>query len=127
MLIGIKKADASSEFDTQERCLILEIANDPDDDLSISRARVRPGITTEWHRLVGIDERYVVTDGTGLMEMTGWPKTPVSAGAVVRIPAGTAQRVTNIGTTDLVFYCVCSPRFRPEAYEVATNLEPGNE
>jgi mannose-6-phosphate isomerase-like protein (cupin superfamily) len=34
----------------------------------------------------------------------------------VRIPAGVRQRITNIGNADLLFYCVCSPRFLPEAY-----------
>jgi hypothetical protein len=26
-------------------------------------------------------------------------------------------RVENVGTSDLLFYCVCTPRFRPEGYE----------
>jgi hypothetical protein len=30
--------------------------------------------------------------------------------------AGATQRITNIGRTDLVFLCVCTPRFRPENY-----------
>jgi mannose-6-phosphate isomerase-like protein (cupin superfamily) len=35
----------------------------------------------------------------------------------VVIPAGTPQQIENTGTTDLVFLCVCSPRFRQEGYE----------
>ena len=54
---GVKRAGDATEFETPERCSILEIANDPDDDVSISRARVRPGITTQWHRLAATDER----------------------------------------------------------------------
>jgi mannose-6-phosphate isomerase-like protein (cupin superfamily) len=44
----------------------------------------------------------------------------VHPGDVVVIPAGTQQQITNEGTSDLVFYCVCSPRFTPGSY---TSLE----
>jgi len=116
---GVKHAGDASEFETPERCSILEIANDPDDDVSIARARVRPGITTQWHRLAATDERYIITEGVGRMELPGVAPMQVVAGDVVRIPQGTAQRITNTGREDLVFFCVCNPRFRPEDYEVA--------
>jgi mannose-6-phosphate isomerase-like protein (cupin superfamily) len=35
---------------------------------------------------------------------------------VVTIPAGTSQRIANIGAADLIFLCVCTPRFREEDY-----------
>ena len=41
---------------------------------------------------------------------------PVAVGDRVLIPAGVPQRITNTGDTDLEFYCLCTPRFRPEAY-----------
>ena len=34
----------------------------------------------------------------------------------VRIPANTPQRIANVGDVDLVFYCVCTPRFVQSAY-----------
>ena len=36
-------------------------------------------------------------------------------GDVVRIPMETPQRITNIGTMDLLFYAVSSPHFKPDA------------
>lgn len=39
---------------------------------------------------------------------------------VVAIAAGTPQCITNVGTADLIFLCVCTPRFRKETY---LNLE----
>ncbi len=61
MRTEIRRADPGHEFETPERCLILEIANDEgDDELSISRARVPPGVTTEWHELRNTNERYVI-------------------------------------------------------------------
>jgi mannose-6-phosphate isomerase-like protein (cupin superfamily) len=47
--------------------------------------------------------------------------TEVTVGDVVVIPPLTSQKVTNTGTTDLVFYCVCTPRFTEQCY---VDLEP---
>ena len=113
----IRRADPSKEFLTQENCFILEVSNDAGDpDISIARARLRPGVTTAWHRLDGIIERYVIVRGKGRVEVADLPPTIVSEGDVVRIPANLAQRITNVGGEDLVFFCVCTPRFTPTAY-----------
>lgn len=115
---GIKKASSAVEFSTPERCFISEIANDSDDnEVSIARARVESGVTTVWHKLKGITERYLIIEGEGYVEIEGLKPTHVSVGDIVRIPPGTLQRITNAGKTDLVFYCICSPPFRQECYE----------
>ncbi|MDH5435710.1 MAG: cupin domain-containing protein [Gammaproteobacteria bacterium] len=115
---GIKKASVATEFSTAERCFISEIANDSDDnEVSIARARVAPGVTTAWHKLKGITERYLIIEGEGRVEVEGLEPTHVAVGDVVRIPAEIAQRITNIGKIDLVFYCICSPPFQQEYYE----------
>jgi mannose-6-phosphate isomerase-like protein (cupin superfamily) len=117
MNVEIRRADPSKEFLTRENCFILELANDSSDpDVSIARARVLPGETTEWHRVNGIDERYVIVRGTGKVEVGDLPPAVVSEGDVVRIPAGTPQRITNVGDHDLVFFAICSPRFVQKAY-----------
>jgi mannose-6-phosphate isomerase-like protein (cupin superfamily) len=106
-----------AEFHTEERCYILELSNSADDpDLSIARARVEPGVTTRWHRVVDTVERYVILDGTGRMEIGDLPPQEVQAGDVVLIPASCPQRIANIGQGDLVFLAICTPRFRPGAY-----------
>lgn len=106
-----------TEFTTPERCHIVEVHNlAADEDCSIARARVEPGVTTALHLLTGTVERYVILEGEGLVEVAGDPPAPVRALDVVCIPADATQRITNTGTTDLVFLCVCTPRFRPEAY-----------
>ena len=113
----IRHADPSKEFVTQENCFILEVANDAGDpDVSIARARVRPGVTTEWHRLEGIVERYIIVGGSGRVDVGDLPPTIVSEGDVVRIPANVPQRIANIGDEDLLFLCVCTPRFVQSAY-----------
>lgn len=114
---GIRPLRVEEEFYIDEGCHIVEVSNSPDDPaLSIARARVAPGRTTRWHRLEGIAERYVIVSGRGLVEVGELAPCEVGAGDVVRIPAGIRQRITNIGTTDLVFFCLCTPRFDPAAY-----------
>lgn len=124
MKADIRRAEAAKEFHTAEGCWILEVANDAGDDaVSISRARVTKGVTTEWHRLTAIDERYIIVSGRGRVEIGGMPATIVGPGDVIRIPADTPQRITNTEATDLVFFCVCTPRFKAEAY-VAKDVAP---
>jgi mannose-6-phosphate isomerase-like protein (cupin superfamily) len=105
------------EFYTDERCYIMETHNRlEDEDCSIVRARVTPGVTTKLHTLRGIDERYVILQGEGIVEVGGGEPTAVRPIDVVVIPAGISQRITNVGTGDLIFLCVCTPRFRVESY-----------
>jgi mannose-6-phosphate isomerase-like protein (cupin superfamily) len=35
---------------------------------------------------------------------------------LVTIPAGVRQRISNIGDRDLIFYCLCTPRFEQKNY-----------
>ncbi len=104
------------EFVTDERCAILECWNAlGDSDVSIARARVAPGTTTQLHSL-DVDERYLVIEGKGIARIGRLTAEGVGPGDVVVIPAGVPQQITNAGDNDLVFYCVCSPRFSPDAY-----------
>jgi mannose-6-phosphate isomerase-like protein (cupin superfamily) len=113
----IRRAASFSEFPTPEGCWILELANDPGDEaVSISRARVPSRQTTKWHRLRATDERYIIVSGQGCVEIEGLPPSTVGPGDVVRIPANAAQRITNTNDVDLVFFCVCTPRFQSESY-----------
>ena len=117
----ILKADSSSEFYLEERCFITEILNsDQHPDVSISKARVEPGVTTVLHRLKNTDEKYYLLSGKGRMEIDG-EVSDVNAGDLVMIPANAHQRITNIGTDDLIFLCVCTPRFEMKNYEMIGN------
>ncbi|MEY6431082.1 cupin domain-containing protein [Thioalkalicoccus limnaeus] len=114
----IQRPDEDDEYATAEGCAILETWNRPDDTrLSVARARVAAGATTRWHRLVDIDERYLIVAGRGRVEVGNLPPTVVQSGDLVHIPAGCRQRITNTGSDDLVFYALCTPRFVPAAYE----------
>ncbi|MFN0020261.1 MAG: cupin domain-containing protein [Pirellulaceae bacterium] len=118
MNASIQPYRPGSEFYTSEGCYITEFCNSPlDNEASIARARVEPGVSTRWHRLTGISERYVILEGRGLMEVGDLPPTEVGPGDVILIPPLCRQRIKNIGESDLVFLCVCIPGFRSDAYE----------
>jgi len=110
--------DESSEFDTPERCFIVEMLNTPDDpDLSIARARVAPGVSTQWHCVLDTAERYVIVQGSGRVEIGELPPRVVGVGDVVLIPPSCRQRIANLGTEDLVFLAICTPRFEKCNYQ----------
>ncbi len=112
----IKTADAE-EFLTRERCFIRELTNTADiSEFSLAVARVEPGVTTELHSL-DVDEWYILRVGRGTIEVGDDDPAVVGPGDIVAIPAGTPQRIRNDGDEDLVFLCLCLPRFRAEGYQ----------
>ncbi|MDA8431462.1 MAG: cupin domain-containing protein [Nitrospiraceae bacterium] len=113
-----KHRESGREFYTPERCYITELLNTSDDPgVSLARARVEPGVTTRWHRLVGTAERYYIVSGRGRVEVGDRPLREVTAGDIVLIPPLCRQRITNTGPEDLIFLAICTPRFSDDAYE----------
>lgn len=106
----------TGEILTPERCYIRELLNDASlPDVSLARTRVLPGVTTQLHTLTVL-EWYVIEDGRGLMRVGDAPPFPVGGGDVIRILPGTDQQISNVGDSDLLFLCVCTPRFTPACY-----------
>lgn len=116
----VSKAKPGEEVWTVERCYITELMNsDSQPEVSIARTRVEPGVTTQLHSL-SIAEWYVIESGQGLMRVGDGPALAVGPGDTVSIPRLVRQQITNGGAEDLVFLCVCTPRFSQECY---TSLE----
>lgn len=113
----IKHQNLNEEFYTSELCFVTEVSNSPDDsEVSIARIRVEIGVTTCWHQLKGTSERYYILSGIGRMEVGELPPQNVTVGDVVLIPPMCRQRITNIGTEDLIFLAICTPPFSKEVY-----------
>ncbi|TVO67615.1 cupin domain-containing protein [Denitromonas ohlonensis] len=107
----------ADEYYFDEGCFITELHNTADDPaVSVARARVPVGVTTRWHVLAGIAERYLIESGEGEVWVGDAPARQVAAGDTVVIPPGQRQRIRNIGVRDLSFLAVCTPRFVPSAY-----------
>jgi quercetin dioxygenase-like cupin family protein len=113
----ILKHAPNLEYFFHEGCFITELSNgDHDPAASLARARVEPGWTTAWHALRDTVERYVILEGTGLVELDDLPPQTVEPGDVVVIPAHCRQRITCTSESDLIFLAVCTPRFDAANY-----------
>ncbi len=106
------------EYFFAEGCFITEWWNTPlDEAVSVARARVVSGVTTRWHRLRGVTERYLILEGRGRVEVGDLPPEDVGPGARALILPGVRQRIANTGDADLIFLALCTPRFTPACYE----------
>lgn len=118
MQIQLFKANPDAEYYFDEGCYILELSNSATDpEVSIARATVKSGVTTQLHRLHDTVERYVILSGLGQVEIGDQGPQAVAVGDVVVIPALCPQRISNIGDDDLVFLAICTPRFVAENYQ----------
>ena len=114
------KTKPGVEVWTVERCYITELLNsDRQPEVSLARTRVEPGVTTQLHQL-SVFEWYVIESGKGLMRVGDETPYSVGPGDTVAIPKHAAQQITNNGQEDLIFLCVCTPKFSLECY---TSLE----
>lgn len=117
MKMQVRKYNPEDEYFFDEGCHIVEVSNSVDDpEVSIARARVEPGVRTQWHFLVKTTERYVILQGSGIVEIGEQAPQAVEIGDVVIIPPGVRQRIYNPGNEDLLFLAICSPRFTEQAY-----------
>ena len=108
----------ANEFYTEERCHILEVFNQAEHPhCSIARARVGVGVSTQRHSLKETAEIYYILQGEGLMELDTKEMGILKKGDAVFIPANMSQKITNTGKEDLIFLCICTPRFEAKIYE----------
>lgn len=117
----VKKFDPKAQYSTSERCDINELVNHSlDSDCSIAQACVAPGVTTQLHAVKDTVERYVILAGEGKVFIDHHPPENVTYLDVVTIAAGIPQKIQNTGTSELIFLCICTPRFEQKNY---LNLE----
>lgn len=107
----------NKEYYTTEGCHIIEVMNTAEqENVSIARARVEPGVKTRVHYLIDTSEHYCVQQGRGLVFLDEQAGFEVIPGDIVAIEPGQHQSIENIGNEDLIFLCVCTPRFKQENY-----------
>ena len=79
---------------------------------SLAHAVVKPGETSFKHALK-TSEIYIILEGKGRMVIDEEAQE-VTKGHVVYIPPNAIQCIENIGTGDLIFYCIVDPAWREE-------------
>lgn len=77
---------------------------------SLAEATLEPSQSTERHYHRATEEIYLVTKGSGEVEVDGETKR-VRPGDAILIPPGAWHTLENNGTSELVVLCTCSPPY----------------
>ena len=77
---------------------------------SLAEATLEPGQATERHHHRASEEIYLVTKGSGSLEIEGETRR-VRPGDAVLIPPGAWHALENDGTSELTILCMCSPPY----------------
>ncbi len=77
---------------------------------SLAEATLEPGQATERHHHRATEEIYLVTKGSGELEVDG-ERRRVRPGEAVLIPPGAWHTLENDGTSELTILCMCSPPY----------------
>ena len=112
----IRDLRTCEEFTAGDGCTLRELLHPDKADLalrySLAHAVVRPGQTTQPHRLT-TSEVYYVLEGRGVMHIND-EAAELRPGQAVYIPPRAAQFIHNPGASDLVFLCIVDPAWRKE-------------
>jgi len=77
---------------------------------SLAEATLEPGHATERHYHRASEEIYLMTAGSGVLEIDGEARR-VSAGDAILIPPGAWHTLENDGTNQLKLMCCCAPAY----------------
>jgi mannose-6-phosphate isomerase-like protein (cupin superfamily) len=80
---------------------------------SLAEATLEPGQATERHCHRASEEIYLVTKGSGSLEVDGETRR-VRPGDAVLIPPGAWHTLENDGTSELRILCCCAPPYSHE-------------
>ena len=111
--MDVVNLDEVDEFITADGSTIRELLNHRNSlvrNQSLAEARLSPGCSTTPHHHPLAEEIYYILRGAGAMVVAGDHQT-VRAGDAIAIHPGQRHTITNIGTDELVFLCMCSPGY----------------
>jgi mannose-6-phosphate isomerase-like protein (cupin superfamily) len=77
---------------------------------SLAEATLEPAQATERHYHERSEEIYLVTKGSGELEVDG-ERRRVRPGDAILIPPGAWHTLENNGTSELTILCMCSPPY----------------
>ncbi|HUU63526.1 MAG TPA: cupin domain-containing protein [Dehalococcoidia bacterium] len=97
--------------DNSEIREILAPANSSIKNQSLAEARLAPGITTDEHFHPKSEEIYYILEGRGRMKIEDEEREVCPCDGIAILP-GKRHRIWNIGGSDLIFLCCCSPAYR---------------
>jgi mannose-6-phosphate isomerase-like protein (cupin superfamily) len=96
--------------DSSEIREILAAMNSSIMNQSLAEATLAPGMGTEEHFHPKAEEIYYVLDGRGRIQIEDEVREVESGDGIAILP-GKRHMIWNIGGSDLVFLCCCSPAY----------------
>jgi len=104
----VRSIDRVEAFVTKDGSAIRELHHT--DAQSLDEATLEPGQATERHHHERSEEIYLVTKGSGSLEVDGETRR-VRPGDAILIPPGARHTLENDGTSELRILCCCSPPY----------------
>ncbi len=83
--------------------------NAPEARVTITRVTMEPGAVSRRHAHPDSEQTWVVERGTAMLLLADGRAEPVTAGEVIRTPAGETHGVANTGTEPFVYLSVTTP------------------
>lgn len=121
-----KKIASLAAFTAGDATTIREVLHPKNEEVdlgySLAEARLAPGKASYPHILERQSELYLFVQGQARVHV-GEEQKRVQAGEIVLVPADVRQYVENIGTQELVFYCIVNPPWN-EKDEQVLNAPP---
>ena len=106
--MNLESLDRAEPFVTKDGSTIRELHHTALQ--SLAEATLEPGQATERHHHRATEEIYLVTKGSGELDVDG-ERRRVRRGDAVLIPPGAWHTLENDGTSELRFLCCCSPPY----------------
>ena len=106
--MNVSSLDRAEPFTTKDGSTIRELHRSAAQ--SLAEATLEPGQATERHHHRASEEIYVVTKGSGSLEVDGETRR-VRPGEAILIPPGAWHTIENDGTSELRFLCCCAPPY----------------
>jgi mannose-6-phosphate isomerase-like protein (cupin superfamily) len=109
--VKLSRLDGVEPFVTKDGSTIRELHHT--DAQSLAEATLEPDQATERHYHRRSEEIYLVTKGSGSLEIDGETRK-VRPGDAVLIAPGAWHSLENDGTSELTILCMCSPPYSHE-------------
>jgi mannose-6-phosphate isomerase-like protein (cupin superfamily) len=109
--VNLQRAEDVEPFTTKDGSTIRELHRSQAQ--SLAEATLEPSQATERHYHGRTEEIYLVTKGSGSLEVDGETRR-VRPGDAILISPGSWHALENDGTSELTILCMCSPPYSHE-------------
>jgi mannose-6-phosphate isomerase-like protein (cupin superfamily) len=109
--VNLQSLHRAEPFTTKDGSTIRELHHTSNQ--SLAEALLEPSQATERHYHERSEEIYLVTKGSGELEIDG-ESIRVRPGDAILIPPGAWHTLENTGTSELTILCMCSPPYSDE-------------